>query len=277
MKKDNVGIAFFFVVIAFVLTMSILMSIFLGINRYMLEKKSNIPMYVFCLPTADRASVEALANKLEQKNGVIKVTIIDKQQAFKEMVNKFSIDKSLFDKNPFPYSIELFFQPGYTNIKHFKEFRKNLSKNSIVSDIRYPEKILLDTQQVFSKMLVLSEVLFFILYAVEFVVFISIITVLYSHKKHDFNTLKFLGIRRLKILSMFLKRTLLPALSASAASVILIIAIYFLYDKYANIYYINKELFKSSLKMTFALNVVVGLIFTLFASFFVFLVNDEKV
>ncbi len=277
MKKDNVGIAFFFVVIAFVLTMSILMSIFLGINRYMLEKKSKIPMYVFCLPTADEPSVEALANRLEQKNGVIKVRIIDKQQAFKEMVNKFSIDKSLFDKNPFPYSIELFFQPGYTNIKHFKEFKDSLSKNSIVSDIRYPEKILLDTQQVFSKMLVLSEVLFFILYAVEFVVFISIITVLYSHKKHDFNTLKFLGIRRLKILLMFLKRTLLPALSASAASVVLIIAIYFLYDKYANIYYINKELFKSSLKMTFALNVVVGLIFTLFASFFVFLVNDEKV
>ncbi len=276
MKKDNVGVAFFFVVIAFMLTMSILMSIFLGINRYMVEKKSNIPVYVFCSASADKHAVEVLSGKLEQEAGVIKVRIIDKKKAFEEMVDKFSIDKNLFDKNPFPYSIELFFEPKYTNIKNFEALRKKLSKNSAVSEVKYPKTILLNTENVLKRMLILSEVLFSILYAVEFVVFISIITVLYSHKKYDYNTLKFLGIRRIKIFFMFLKRTFLSAVFASFASAVLIVAIYILYDKYAGIYYIDKELFKSSLKMTFALNVIAGLLFTFFASFFVFLVNDEK-
>ncbi len=277
MKKDNVGVAFFFVVVAFVLTMSILMSIFLGINRYMLEKKSNIPVYIFCSPNADKNAVENFAAGLEQKKGVIKVRIIDKDRAFKAMIDKFSIDKGLFDKNPFPYSIELFFEPKYTNTEYFESFKKSLSKNDIVQDVKYPKKILTDTESVLNKIVILSEVIFFILYAVEFVVFVSVITVLYSHKKYDFNTLKFLGIKRFKIFFMFLKRTLLPAFFASVASVVLIVVVYFLYDKYTNLYYIDKELFKSSLKMTFALNVVIGIVFTFFASVFVFLVNDEKV
>ncbi len=277
MRKNNVGVAFFFVVVAFVLTMSILMSIFFGVNRYISKKKSNIPMYVFCKPTVAKSSIEALAGKIEQEKGVISVSIIDKDKAFEAMANKFSINKNLFDKNPFPYSLELFFEPKYTNVQYFKSFEKKLKINDIVQDVRYPKHILLNTNSMLNKMLTLSEVLFFILYAVEFVVFVSIITVLYSHKKYDFNTLKFLGIKRLRIFFIFLKRTFMPAFFASCASVVLIVAIYFLYDKYANIYYIDKELLKNSLKTTFVLNVFVGLLFSIVSSLFVFLVNDEKV
>ncbi len=277
MKKNNVGIAFFFVVTAFVLTMSILMSIFFGINRYVMEQKSHIPMYVFCLPSADKSSVDNLVASIEQQRGVIKAHIIYKEAAFKEMVSKFSIDKSLFDKNPFPYSIELFFESKYTNVKYFQSFENKIKSNKVVESVRYPKNILININSVLKRVTILGDAIFSILYAVEFIVFISIITVLYSHKRNDFNTLKFLGITRPKIFFLFLKKTLLPAVFASLFSVLFIILIYFFYDKYANIYYIDKALFTSSLLTTFVLNVAIGILFTLFSSFFVFAVNDEKV
>lgn len=277
MKKSNVSIAIFFVAMAFVLTMSILMSIFFGVNRYVLEKKSHIPMYVFCSASINKTGVDKVASSLGQKKGVLNVKVIYKNEAFKDMVNKFSIDKTLFDKNPFPNSIELFFEPSYTNMRYFKQFASEIKADRNISRVLFPEKILTNIENVKNRVMMLSEIILSTLYAVEFIVFISVITVLYSHKRYDFNTLKFFGVKRIKIFFLFLKDTFYPVLSASFLSILFVALFYVLYDKYGNIYYINKELLTNSLKMTFIVNVSVGLIFTLFSSIFVFLVNDEKV
>ncbi len=277
MKKNNVSIAIFFVAIAFILTMSILMSIFFGVNRYVLEKKSHIPMYAFCGANVSKADVDKIVSSLEQKKGVLKVKVIYKSEAFKDMVNKFSIDKTLFDKNPFPDSIELFFEPSYTNMRDFKKFASEIKTNKNISRVLFPENILTNIEHIKNRITLLSEIILSILYAVEFIVFISVITVLYSYKRYDFNTLKFFGVKRIRILFLFLKDTFYPVLFASFLSILFVVLFYVLYDEYGNLYYIRKELLTSSLKMTFVINVFVGLIFTLFSSIFVFLINDEKV
>ncbi len=277
MNRDNVGIALFFVIVAFILTMTILMSMFFGINRYISNRKSKIPMYVFCKSSCKKTEVEKLSNKIMEKKGIVKVRIISKEEAFKDMASKFSIDKELFGDNPFPYSLELLFEPKYTNKNSFTKFANNLKKNPYVEDVNFPLKFLQNMEDVKRKVNILGESILTILYIVEFIVFVSIISVLYSHKKEDFDTLKFFGIKRSKILGLFLKNTFSPAIFAFFASIIFIFLIYNLYDKYANIYYINKELFKDSLKTTFVLNIVIGVLFTFFSSLFIFTVKDEKV
>jgi cell division transport system permease protein len=249
MSRDNVGVALFFVVVAFVLTMTILMSVFFGINRYILDKKSNIPMYVFCKSSKD-IDIKNFAAKLKKTDGILRVNIISKDDAFKEMVSKFSIDEQLFDSNPFPYSLELFFEPKYTNIAFFKHFSENLKSNEVVEDVNFPVRFLKNIEDVKNKVKILSESLLSILYAVEFIVFISVISILYSHKKDDFDTLKFFGIKRGRIFSLFLKKTFVPSVFAVFTSAVLIVLIYSLYDEYGSIYYIDKELFKGSIKTT---------------------------
>ncbi len=277
MSRDNVDIALFFVVVAFVLTMTILMSIFFGINRYITDKKSNIPMYVFCQTKANDKDIQSLADKLKQQNSISRINIISKEDAYRDMVSKFSIDKNLFEGNPFPYSLEIFFKPKYTNSNFFARFEQNLKKTNIVEDVNFPLKFLKNIEDVKKKVSMLSKSILTILYVFEFVVFVSIISILYSHKKEDFDTLKFFGIKRIRIFSMFLKKTITPTLFAFFVSLVFVVLIYSLYDEYANIYYVSKEIFKDSIKTTFIINVFIGFLFIFLSSGFVFFTKDEKV
>ena len=147
-RKDSVGTAFFFIVIAFVLTMSILMSVFFSVDSYIRKERSNIPVYLFCKQSVGKEGLNRLVSLLKQARGVLRVKIIDKKLAFKEVMKKLDIDRSLFDKNPFPYSIEVFFEPDYTDIKHFEAFKKELLKNDAVDDVRFPAEILKNMQTI---------------------------------------------------------------------------------------------------------------------------------
>ncbi len=276
-RRDNVGLAFFFIVIAFVLTMSILSSVFLGVDNYIQKKRSGIPVYIFCKKDVSGDGVRELVSWLKRKKGVVRVKLIDRQKAFMEIMKRFGIDRSLFDKNPFPYSIEVFFEPSYTDLSHFEAFKKLVEKNPAVDDVRYPRGILLNMQTIQKRVSFLMRSVLAMLYAVEFVVFVSVISVLYSHRRFDFDTLKFFGIKRTSILFMFLRQTLTPALSGVVVSALLAVIVYYLYDKYADVYYISSQLFKSSFVTMFVVNVVVGILFSAIASLFVFAVNDEKV
>ncbi len=277
MKKNSISMAFFFVVVAFILTMSVLMSIFFAVDEHVVQKKSNIPMYVFFNLNTNLNIVNRVSNDFKLNPNVKNVKLIDKDRAFNDMVGKFSINKSLFNKNPFPYSLEIFFEPNATNLVNFKNFKKSALQRESVDDVRFPKKFLQDMETVHSNVLMFSKIIISILYAVEFVVFLSITTILYYYNKEDFDTLKFFGIKRGKIFGIFLRNTMSTTVFASIFSVFFIIAVYFLYDKYANIQYINKELFKSSLQTTFILNLSVGFLFTFFSSAFVFIFKDEKV
>ncbi|WP_025209043.1 cell division protein FtsX [Hippea sp. KM1] len=276
MRRDNVKIALFFVFVSFVLSMSILMSIFFVMNNYIQQKKSKTPLYLFCSPNSTFKDVKNLVDTIKQKKGVLSVRLITRDDAFKEMVKKFSIDKDLFSTNPFPYSIEVFFQPSYTNKEFFDEFAKSI-ENPIIEDIRYPKTLLKDIESLHQKLLYFSEAVVGLLYATQFIVFVSLMTIFYSHRKFDYDTLKFFGINRLTILRLFMKETITPAFWGFLFSVVIVALLYFVYGKYGQIPYISKEMLQSSQKSTFALNVVIGFMFILVSSVLVFFVNDEKV
>ncbi len=276
-RRDNVKIALFFIFVSFVLTMSVLMSIFFALNAYVEKRKSQTPLFVFVKPEAKIDEVNRLLNQIKLKNGVLKVRLIDKNEAFDEMIKKFSIDKNLFSRNPFPYSIEVFFSPSFTTELHFKEFAISLKYNDIVDAVKYPEGVLAEISSLHERLIYFSEIVVGVLYAVEFIVFLSIMTIFYSHRKFDYDTLKFFGIKRFTIFRMFLKDTMTPAIWGFLFSVVVIVVIYFIYDKYGDVPYISKELIKNSQKNTFALNIIIGFLFTFISSLIVFIFNDEKV
>ena len=271
------GIAFVFIIVAFVLTMSILMSIFYGIKSYVEQESSDIPVYVFLKRSAGKGDLERVTAAISQRKGVIRYSVISRKKAFDELLKRFSIDRDLFDTNPFPYTVEVFFEPKYNDIDHIEQFKKSMLALGVVDDVRAPVKLIRNMNKIKKRVNTLSRTILGILYGVEFVVFVSIITVIYSHRRPDYNTLKFFGIRRSRIFLLFLKQTFGWAMAASLLSSFFALLVYFLYDRYANVYYMASSLFKASFKTTFAMNVAVGLFFTLIASIFVFLVNDEKI
>ncbi len=276
MKRDNVKIALFFIFVSFVLTMSILMGVFFTMSSYVQQKKTKIPLYIFFKPKANKDQVMTFMNNVKHINGVLKVKLIDKNMAMRMMVKKFQIDPKLFVSNPFPYSIEVYFEPSYTNERFFEHF-KDIIMTPNVESIAYPKGVLEEIENIHSRMIYFSEIVVTILYGVEFVVFLSIMTIFYSHRKFDYDTLKFFGIKRFTILRLFLKETLTPAFYGFLFSVLIIVAFYYLYNKYGQIPFISKELFRSAQKDTFALNIGIGFVFTFLSSILVFLLNDEKV
>ncbi len=276
MRRDNVKIALFFIFVSFVLTMSILMGIFFTMNSYVQQKKSKIPFYIFLKSSASPKDVKDLIENIKQFKGVDRVKFIDKKEALKRMVKKFQIDPSLFVSNPFPYSIEVFFKPNYISEQFFERFREYIL-SPIVDSVKYPKRVLEEIEKVHLKMVYFSEIVMAVLYGVEFIVFLSIMTIFYSHRKFDYDTLKFFGIKRFTIMRLFLKETMTPILYGFLFSVVLVVALYFIYEKYGQLPFISKELFQSAQKDTFILNIVIGFFFTLFSSILVFLINDEKV
>ncbi len=276
MRRDNVKIALFFIFVSFVLTMSILMGIFFTMNSYVQQKKSKIPFYIFLKSSASPKDVKDLIENIKQFKGVDRVKFIDKKEALKRMVKKFQIDPSLFVSNPFPYSIEVFFKPDYISEQFFERFREYIL-SPIVDSVKYPKRVLEEIEKVHLKMVYFSEIVMAVLYGVEFIVFLSIMTIFYSHRKFDYDTLKFFGIKRFTIMRLFLKETMTPILYGFLFSVVLVVALYFIYEKYGQLPFISKELFQSAQKDTFILNIVIGFFFTLFSSILVFLINDEKV
>ncbi len=276
MRRDNVKIALFFIFVSFVLTMSILMGIFFTMNSYVQQKKSKIPFYIFLKSNASLKDVKNLIENIKQFKGVERVKLIDKREALKRMVKKFQIDPSLFVSNPFPYSVEVFFKPDYISEQFFERFKEYIL-SPIVDSVKYPKRVLEEIEKVHSKMVYFSEIVMAVLYGVEFIVFLSIMTIFYSHRKFDYDTLKFFGIKRLTIMRLFLKETMAPILYGFLFSVVLVVALYFIYEKYGQLPFVSKELFQSAQKDTFILNIIIGFFFTLFSSILVFLINDEKV
>lgn len=276
MRRDNVKIALFFIFVSFVLTMSILMGIFFTMNSYVQQKKSKIPFYIFLKSNASLKDVRGLIENIKQFKGVERVKLIDKKEALKRMVKKFQIDPSLFVSNPFPYSVEVFFKPDYISEQFFERFKEYIL-SPIVESVKYPKRVLEEIEKVHSKMVYFSEIVMAVLYGVEFIVFLSIMTIFYSHRKFDYDTLKFFGIKRFTIMRLFLKETMAPILYGFLFSVVLVVALYFIYEKYGQLPFVSKELFQSAQKDTFILNFIIGFFFTLFSSILVFLINDEKV
>jgi len=276
MRRDNVKIALFFIFVSFVLTMSILMGIFFTMNSYVQQKKSKIPFYIFLKSNASLKDVRDLIENIKQFKGVERVKLIDKKEALERMVKKFQINPSLFVSNPFPYSVEVFFKPDYINEQFFERFREYIL-SPIVDSVKYPKRVLEEIEKVHSKMVYFSEIVMAVLYGVEFIVFLSIMTIFYSHRKFDYDTLKFFGIKRFKIMKLFIRETMVPILYGFLFSVVLVVALYFIYEKYGQLPFVSKELFQSAQKDTFILNIIIGFFFTLFSSILVFLINDEKV
>jgi len=276
MRRDNVKIALFFIFISFVLTMSMLMGIFFTMNSYVQQKKGKIPLYVFLKSNASVNDVNRFLDNVKQFKGVVKVKVISKKEAMQKMVKKFQIDPKLFVSNPFPYSIKVFFEPKYTNEYFFERFKEDIL-SPIVEGVVYPKGVLQEIEKVHAKMIYFSEIVMVVLYGVEFIVFLSVTAIFYSHRKFDYDTLKFFGIKRFTIFRLFLKETIVPILYGFLFSVVLIVALYFVYEKYGQLPFVSKELFRSTQKDTFALNIVIGFVFTFISSVIVFLINDEKI
>ncbi len=276
MRRDNVKVALFFIFVSFILTMSVIMGVFLAMNNYVQQKKGSIPLFVFLKTDVDQKSVNDFVETIKNIKGVKRVVVIDKDEALDQMVKKFHIDRNLFVKNPFPYSLEVFFYPSYTNKEYFKRFKETIL-TPIVDSVAYPKDVLEEIENIHSKVIYLSEIVVGVLYGVEFVVFLSIMTIFYSHRKFDYDTLKFFGIKRFTIFRLFLKETMTPVFLGFLFSVVLILALYFTYTSYGKLPFLSEEFLKSVQRDTFVTNIVVGFGFTLLSSILVFLINDEKV
>ncbi len=276
MRRDNVKIALFFIFVSFILTMSVIMGVFLAMSSYVQQKKSSIPLFVFLKTDTDQKAVNGFVNTVKQIKGVKQVKLIDKDKALDQMVKKFHIDRNLFVKNPFPYSVEVFFYPSYTNTAYFERFKENIL-SPIVENVAYPKDVLEEIENIHSKMVYFSEIVVVVLYGVEFVVFLSIMTIFYSHRKFDYDTLKFFGIKRFTIFRLFLKETMTPVFFGFLFSVVLIFILYFAYTNYGKLPFVSEELLKGVQRDTFVTNIIVGFLFTFLSSVLVFLINDEKV
>lgn len=277
MRRDNVSIALFFTTVAFFFSMSILMELFFSANELINNKKSNIPVYIFFKIGANLNDVQDQLLSLKNNKHIKRAEIIDKKSAFHRMVNKFSIDRSIFDYNPFPYSIRLFFKSKFLNKNFLSAMKSDISLNNKIDVVRFPENILKNIESVHDIFLKFSDFVIFMLYLVELVVFISIIRIFYSHKKEDFDTLKFLGVKRLRIFGIFFKNTVTPATIGIIFSLIIIVGIYFAYMQYADAFQINRHILLSALKHSCAINLLLSFVFVLFATIFIFFIKDEKV
>jgi len=112
---------------------------------------------------------------------------------------------------------------------------------------------------------------------VEFIVFVSIMTIFYSNRKNDYDTLKFFGIKRFVIFKLFLKDVFKPVLSGVVFLIFSVVVFYVLYTKYGYLPYLGTKLFELNRNNMFVLNALIGMFFTFLSCLIVFVFSDEKI
>ncbi|AHF97636.1 MAG: cell division protein FtsX [Desulfurella sp.] len=278
MKKDSTRLVITFVMLIFLLVISLSTSILYTVNNYLESKRSNVPVFVFFKDNVSKEQALLYANSLKTHPGVKSVKFIDKSQALLDILSKLNLPQQQFSENPLPYSLEIFLKPQFAaEPSNINSIEKTFKSNSLIDEVRIPKGLFANISQTTLTFKEFSYVLIGVFILLEIIILALLLKITYEHKRDSYDKLKLLGIKRVKIFLMFLKHIFLSWFFASLLAVILGSIIMFLYINYINLVPVYQNDILISFGASGGLYIVFSFIILMVLSLFVFFIEDEKI
>jgi len=278
MRKESIGLVITFVVLIFLIIISISVSVLYTVNNYLDAKRSNVPVFVFFKDSVTKDQAMKYTNSLKTYTPVKSVRFIDKSTALLDILSKLNLPKSSLSENPLPYSLEVFLKPKFA-VDQFSinSIEKTLKKSDLVDEVRIPKGLFTNISQTYSAFKEFSFALIGIFLLLEIVILALLLKIAYEKNVDNYNKLKLLGVKRIRIFFMFLKQTFLSGIFASLLAIIIGALGMFFYINYVNI--VPK--YTNDISLIFGIsglaNIVLSLIIITILSLFVFFIEDEKI
>ncbi|MGE4546605.1 MAG: cell division protein FtsX [Desulfurella sp.] len=278
MRKDSTKIVITFVVLIFLLIISISASVLYTVNNYLDAKRSNVPVFVFFKGNVTKDQAINYTNSLKTYAPVKSIRFIDKSTALSDILSKLNLPQSSLSENPLPYSLEVFLKPKFAvDQSNINSIEKTLKKSDLVDEVRIPKGLFTNISQTYLAFKEFSFALLGIFLLLEIVILALLLKIAYEKNVDSYNKLKLFGVKRSRIFFMFLKQTFLSGIIASVLAIIIGALGMFFYINYVNIVpnYTNDILF--SFGISGLANIILSLIIITILSLFVFFIEDEKI
>ncbi|HHS48758.1 MAG TPA: FtsX-like permease family protein [Desulfurella acetivorans] len=278
MRKDSTKIVITFVVLIFLLIISISVSVLYTVNNYLDAKRSNVPVFVFFKGNVTKDQAINYTNSLETYAPVKSIRFIDKSTALSDILSKLNLPQSSLSENPLPYSLEVFLKPKFAaDQSNIDSIEKTLKKSDLVDEVRIPKGLFTNIIRTYSAFKEFSFALLGIFLLLEIVILALLLKIAYEKNVDSYNKLKLFGVKRSRIFFMFLKQAFLSGIIASVLAIIIGALGMFFYINYVNIVpnYTNDILF--SFGISGLANIILSLIIITILSLFVFFIEDEKI
>lgn len=278
MRKDSTKIVITFVVLIFLLIISISASVLYTVNNYLDAKRSNVPVFMFFKGNVTKDQAINYTNSLKTYAPVKSIRFIDKSTALSDILSKLNLPQSSLSENPLPYSLEVFLKPKFAvDQSNINSIEKTLKKSDLVDEVRIPKGLFTNISQTYLAFKEFSFALLGIFLLLEIVILALLLKIAYEKNVDSYNKLKLFGVKRSRIFFMFLKQTFLSGIIASVLAIIIGSLGMFFYINYVNIVpnYTNDILF--SFGISGLANIILSLIIITILSLFVFFIEDEKI
>jgi len=278
MKKDSTTLVITFVVLIFLLIISISASVLYTVNNYLESRRSNVPVFVFFKENVSKNQALEYTQTLKKMPQVKSVKFIDKNQSLDDILSKLNLPKQQFSENPLPYSLEVFLKSQFAiDFSHIKAFEKTIKSNNLIDEVRAPYGLFTNISETYSTFREFAYILLGVFVLLEIVILALLLKIVYEHKRDSYNKLKLFGISRIRIFFMFLKQTMLSVLWGSILACFLSAIGLFLYMNYVTFVSSYKDTILFSFVVSASANIILSFLIVTILSLFVFFIEDEKI
>jgi len=126
----------------------------LVINASKLETyfKGSVQVHAFVRDGSPQKEIDIVKQKIEARPYARNVAFITKEMARKNFIGDGNEDwDKVLDYNPLPASIDFFLEPEYVNKDSLKNITAEITKNFIISEVKYPDAVVSNLNNIVRK------------------------------------------------------------------------------------------------------------------------------
>ncbi len=194
--------------------------------------KENVQVSIYFMKDANEPDIFRIKKSLEDKKAIKEIHYISKQEARQIMAKNLGEEAGeLLGYNPYPPSLDVYFNADFTNADTLQQFKEKWEANNQVKEVFYEKALVenIDRYIRIASFIVLGLAVIFLLIAIA-LINSTIRLSLYS-SRFLIKSMQLVGASRWFIRKPFVYRSMLHGLLGGfLASLLLILILYFLQD-----------------------------------------------
>ncbi|MEN6618715.1 MAG: permease-like cell division protein FtsX [Rikenellaceae bacterium] len=202
--------------------------------------KENIKLSVIFENGTSNEMAQAISHSLETREFVKKADFISQEQGTKEMKELLGEDfLNIFEVNPIPISVDLYFKAEYVLSDSLKVIEKELMEDPNVKEVVYQESLVNVINQNMERFGIVLGFFVVLLLFVSFVLINNTVRLNVYSKRFTIHTMKLVGAKKSFIRKPFLIQAIYQGLISGVLSVSLLsIMLYFVWRDLQQLYLI---------------------------------------
>jgi cell division transport system permease protein len=200
----------------------------LVINASKLESyfKGSVQVHAFVRDGSPQREIDIVKQKIESRPYARNVDFITKEMARSKFIGDGNEDwNKVLDYNPLPASIDFFLAPEYVNKDSLKIITAEITKNFIISEVKYPDAVVSNLNNIVRKVEFFLLVLAGILALIVIILIDNTIKLAMFSNRFLIKTMQMVGATRWFISKPFDSRAVINGFISAAMAIVAILVI----------------------------------------------------